>query len=319
MGNAEKIINYIRINGPSLPTQIAKLLETDSIIASAMLSDLVSKGLIKISSLKKGGSPLYYLPNRERDLEKFSTELSGYEKEAYELLKKDKILLNKQLSPQHRVAMSNIKDFAKPVVVKLGDGTEIKFFKWYELSNEDASEIIRERFFSEKIKETDNKKTQNEKKPEPVEQESSKETKTKQEKISEDSGLKNPKGIQDFEKPKHGTEQNQADEEDMQSNLNLNQLPEDIKKALSKNKLIAEDYEPKGRYAALVCHVDGFPSHKLLLYFIGKKRVNEKDVGLAFSMGYMKKKPLFLVSKGELTKEAEKFINRLGINFLKLD
>ena len=69
--NHEKIINILRIRGPSLPIQIAKELSMNSLFISAFLSELADSKRIKVSSLKVGGSPLYYLIGQEEKLENF--------------------------------------------------------------------------------------------------------------------------------------------------------------------------------------------------------------------------------------------------------
>ena len=60
----DKILNFLKFSGPSLAMRIAKNIEQDSIIASAYLSELVEQRKIKISNLKIGTSPLYYLPGQ---------------------------------------------------------------------------------------------------------------------------------------------------------------------------------------------------------------------------------------------------------------
>jgi len=60
--------------GPTLPAKVAKAINQPLLIASAALSDLSSQGKVKISNLKVGGSPLYYLPGQEEELMKFASK-----------------------------------------------------------------------------------------------------------------------------------------------------------------------------------------------------------------------------------------------------
>jgi len=46
VGDSDKILNFIRINGPVLPVQISKYVDTNILFAGAMLSELVSKKAI---------------------------------------------------------------------------------------------------------------------------------------------------------------------------------------------------------------------------------------------------------------------------------
>ena len=67
--NHEKIVEVINEKGPSLPIQIARKLSMNSLFISAFLSELVNSKRIKVSHLKVGGSPLYFLDGQEEQLE----------------------------------------------------------------------------------------------------------------------------------------------------------------------------------------------------------------------------------------------------------
>lgn len=107
-----KIIDSIKKRGPSLPIQIAKEIGINSLFTSAFLSELADENKIKVSSLKVGGSPLYFLEGQEEKLEKFHTYLPAKEIEAFLLLKNNKILKESEQEPAIRVALRSIKDFA---------------------------------------------------------------------------------------------------------------------------------------------------------------------------------------------------------------
>lgn len=110
----EKIIFILRKNGPGLPVYIAREIESSTLFTSAFLSELASEKRIKISHMKVGNSPLYYLPGQEQLLEKFSHHLKSKEKEAFTLLKEKKIIKDLKQDPAIRVALREIKDFAVP-------------------------------------------------------------------------------------------------------------------------------------------------------------------------------------------------------------
>ena len=67
----KKITDFLKSKGPGLPIQIAKEINQSSLFVSAYLSELADEKTIKISHLKVGGSPLYFLPGQEQLLEKF--------------------------------------------------------------------------------------------------------------------------------------------------------------------------------------------------------------------------------------------------------
>ena len=86
----EKIIFTLRRRGPCLPVHIANEIQTSILFASAFLSELVSEKKIKMSYMKVGSSPIYFIPGQERHLERFSEHLKSKEKEAFLLLRERK-------------------------------------------------------------------------------------------------------------------------------------------------------------------------------------------------------------------------------------
>ncbi len=110
-----RIISVIRQRGPSLPVHIARETGLSILFASAFLSELLSEKKIKISNMKVGSSPIYYLPGQETKLEPFSQYLNSKEREAFDLLKQKKILKDTEQEPPIRVALRAIKDFAVPL------------------------------------------------------------------------------------------------------------------------------------------------------------------------------------------------------------
>jgi NADH dehydrogenase/NADH:ubiquinone oxidoreductase subunit G len=108
-----KIISFLDSDGPSLPVRIAKKIEMEPVFASAILSELLNERRIKLSHMKIGASPLYLLPNQEKRLEDHDSNLKSVEREAYLKLKEKKFLIDKNEIPAIRVALRNLKDFAK--------------------------------------------------------------------------------------------------------------------------------------------------------------------------------------------------------------
>lgn len=111
----EGIIHHISTNGPSLPASIASQLKVPLLFISAFLSELYREEKLMMSHMKIGTSSLYLLPGQEKDLEKFIQHLNQREREALSILRSKKILKDSELSPVHRVAIREIKDFALPV------------------------------------------------------------------------------------------------------------------------------------------------------------------------------------------------------------
>ena len=109
-----RIISILESRGPSFPAHISKETGLDILFASVFLSELLSEKKIKITHMKVGSSPIYFIPGQEPKLENFSQYLKSREKDAFEILKNEKFLSDKLQEPAIRVALRSIKDFAIP-------------------------------------------------------------------------------------------------------------------------------------------------------------------------------------------------------------
>ena len=138
----ERILAIIKEKGPILPVQASKEINETILMTSARLSELLSAKHIKISNLKVGGSPLYYSAGQEAQLQKFTDNLNGMEKKAYDLLLQNKVLKDSEQEPAIRVALRQIKDFAIPLQVNYENKTEI-FWKWYLIDIKEAEPLIK--------------------------------------------------------------------------------------------------------------------------------------------------------------------------------
>lgn len=141
----QKILDLIQGRGPSLPVHVAKATGVSMIFAGAFLSELIAEKLVKTSHMRVGGSPLYLLPGQEPLLENFFHFLGSKEKEAFLLLKEQKILRDDQLDPASRVALRSLKDFAEQIIVKQKlDNLEKEFIFWryFVYSEDDAKKAI---------------------------------------------------------------------------------------------------------------------------------------------------------------------------------
>lgn len=137
----ERILSLARV-APIQPSHVAKALATNTIMAGAMLSELASKGVLRISHLKVGGSPLYYAPGNESQLDSFIRVLNEKDQKTCNLLKQEGILRDAAVDPLTRVSLRQVKDFATPLEVTHDGGKEL-FWKWYALPANDAETRIR--------------------------------------------------------------------------------------------------------------------------------------------------------------------------------
>ncbi|MEK6891195.1 MAG: hypothetical protein AABX03_03580 [Nanoarchaeota archaeon] len=132
-----KIMEFMALKGPSLPIHISSYLKIDTLLSGAFLSDLLSDKELKISNMRVGNSPVYFIPGQESQLEKFANYLGGKEKEAFYLLKEHKVLDDILILPAIRVALRSIKDFSFPF-----EHNGKLYWKYLGLNDNGTKEII---------------------------------------------------------------------------------------------------------------------------------------------------------------------------------
>ena len=343
MEQQDKILFMAR-ESPLTPTQVAKAIGKDSWIASAMLSALVEKGLLKISHVKIGSTPLYYAPNHSDQLQRFSSYLNEKDRRVYDLLKEKKILRENALDPLSRVCVKNIKDFARPLEVSFNNVKEI-FWKWYLLPDAEAEPIIRGILTGQQpAPQPEPSPSQPEPTPEPtppspesvshpqpepgpiLEQETKK-VKPEKQKIKPEKHKASPERPKTKKPPKKETQKRIVDKikEIIKkpktikgSDAFLKQL---VKYFENNNIKIIEQLEQK-RKSEFEFIVEIESSIGALTYFChakDKKKIGEADMSNAFVQGQLTKLPVLFLVTGTLTKQAEKMMpNFKGVAYRKI-
>ena len=282
----EKIVEFIKVHGPVLPVQISKHIGGSLLFSSAILGELVSSKRLLMSNIRIGSSPLYYYIGQEEKLNILYNHLANKEKEAYNLLKEKSILRDSTTEPAIRVALRNIKDFAIPLKVDFNGISEI-FWKWYLISNDQSSELIKKVLNpDELVKELE---------------------KIIPEEKNELVGLKEEEIFKPDKIRKERTKK-----------LLTNDFFKNIKKFFEDNniKIIASELIKNNKEIDYMVEI---PSPLGMLRFFvkakDKKRINEDDLTLAQSKTRL---PVMFLSSGELNKEAEQHIKDNGIIFKKI-
>lgn len=274
MIDKKEVLSIVKEKGPVLPRDIVKELGGDTIITGAILSQLADKKEIKISHAKIGGSPVYYVQNQEEKLQMLYNYLHEKEKMAHDLLKQKKIIRDIKAEPAIRIALRNIKDFAKALEVNIFGKREI-FWKWYLFPNADAERIIRETLKLE-LPKTEPKKEIPTREPEKKEE--MQQTLKKEKVVVEESDL--------LSKIKRIFNEKQIEIIETQT--------------LRKNS----DIEMIIRIPSQVGRLNYFCKIR------NKKKSNDKDLSSAYVQGEMKKLPVLYVITGELTKKAEAMLEK---------
>ena len=265
----EKILEFLRDNGPSLPVHIARNVEMDMIFTSAFLSELISNQKVKTSYMKVGTSPIYYLPGQEGRLEKFSEYVKGKEKEAYEILKKKEFILDSEADPAIKVALRSIKDFAKPFENK---GNLVWRYFLIEQNKYDSP------------KEENKKEEVNEKTKEYPEKETPKEIKPVKKKVKEIKKSKTKKSTKE------------KDEKFFNK----------VKEYLEKKGLEISDIISFNKKDLVLKVIQG--GKEKLLFAYNKKRITEKDILNAYKKSEERNLNYILFSLGEPLKKTQNLI-----------
>ncbi len=288
---SDKALSLIRFRGPSLPVDIAKHIGTDTLLASAVLSELVSNGRLKLSTLKVGGSPLYYIKGQEARLQEHTKHLHEKEQKAYNLLKEKQVLRDKELAPVERVALRSIKDFAVPLTVK-ANGKEDLVWKFHTVSNEEAEPLIRKILgIGAKKKE---KLEEVQKRPEVKQETLVAEKRDKQEPKESIKEIKEEK----TEKPKaraEPTDEFHISLIEFFSKNNIEVVDENVVRKKKEIDFILKIPSPVGT----------------LMYYCkakSKKRSNDADLSTAYVQGQAKKLPVLYLTTGELSKKANEML-----------
>lgn len=285
LGNKrEKTLEIVKLKGPLLPVQVAKEIDTDIMFAGAILSELIANGKIKITSVKIGGSPLYYVDSQEQKLQELVKNLNEKDQKTAELLKEKKVLKDSECDSLQRFSLRQIKDFAKSIQVKEGNEIEL-FWKWYLVKDEEAEDLVK------KIIGKEEKVIEKpvEEKPEEIEKEIEEKKPKIKEKIKKevkpDLGLKN---VHEYF-----------------SNNNIKILNADV---INKNKEINYIVEVNSEIGAI----------NFFVKYRDKKKLNEGDLSLALNEA--KNMPLIFLTTGSLNKKAERLMETeyKGIIFRKL-
>jgi len=296
------VLTIVENKGPVLPRDVVKEVGGDTFLVGAILSQLVDKKEIKISHTKIGGSPVYYTSGQKEKLQDLYKFLKEKEKEAYDLIKSKQVMRDATSPPAIRVALRNIRDFAKPLEVKIKGVKEI-FWKWYLLDNNKVESFIREI-----VKKDFSSSTVKEKEPKPIEEEPPQVEKEKQQILQKEE----PKEIEEKKetpKPEIKTDEKQELLEQVKThftNKNIEIIEEKVIRKNSEIEMIVNVPSPVGML-------------KFFCKIRKKKKNTDKDLSSAYVEGQMKKLPVLYVTTGTFTKKAEQLLEtEFNMAILKL-
>jgi hypothetical protein len=283
----DQLLILVKQKGPCLPSDVYKELNTNQLFASAMLGELVSAGIIKVTNLKRGSSPYYYVDEQKEKLQNLVQYLNDKDRMAFNLIKDSQILKDLDQTPLMRVALRSIKDYAVPLNINFNNQIQT-FWKWYLLSNQEA-EIKIKQFLGILPKET-----------------------KKEEKIEEQRKITQIPAQQKEEIRKEPTEKPQTKPK----------IPQDVKtpfldeltKYFSKNNITVLNQEITNKSKTEIDFIIELPSPvgKLQYYCKAKdkKKIADGDIASAFVQGQQKRLPVLLLINGTMTKKAQEMLTK---------
>jgi len=288
----EKIVMLAKVK-PLQPADVAKAADVDTIVAGAILSDLSSKKLLKVSHLKVGSSPLYYVPSNKEQLLKFIDYLNEKDKDTVNLLKEKKVLRPSGESPLVRVSLQNIKDFAVPLEVVLKDRKEI-FYKWFLLSDDEAKLIIEHILEKSESFQRKEKTSENVEKQEPLVK--------KQEKIEERSKPVVKKELQEKKFVEKRMSAPSIDSFFEKNKIKIMQVIENKKK--SACEYLIKLPTPVG-------------SVKFFCAVLTKSKISDADISKVIVKSQMRKLPGILLFSGKMTNKAQELSRNISEIIIK--
>ncbi len=284
----ERIIAIISEKGPSLPVQIARMINVAPMFSSVFLSELYEDSKLRMSHLKVGSSSLFFIPGQEPQLENFTEYLNQREKEAFFLLKKNSVLDDELQTPVTRVALRAIKDFALPFKIVV-DNKEKIFWKFFTLPEEELrikmNHIINPLLPLPKTEPKEIVSKSQADAPVPTAPAS-----TLQE-ASEDNSIAKEKS-----KPK-------------QKKPSPSEFSENLKEYLAAKdvEIIESILEKKKEFTAKVRIDTLFGKQEYYLIAKDKKKITETDLTLALQKAQSEKMPALILSPGEIDKKAQNY------------
>lgn len=304
----EKILQTLRLRGPSLPVHFAKEINQSMLFTSAFLSELLSEKKLKTSHMRVGSSPIYFLQEQKAGLEKYATHLKSKEKDAFDLLQEKKFLKDSEQNPPIQVALRAIKDFAIPFTSQ-----EELYWKYFIADMDDFKETPKKQELKSETKEEEIQKQPEEKIMTSIEKE--KETETSTTKIEEifdkpekPIPYRTHQKLELKEKPKQISKKKESKKKTTNSKANekfFNKIKEHLQETnseiidiigFSKTDLILKIKEN---------------SEELILIAYNKKRVDEKDILNAYKkaseIGFKYK----IICLGEPAKKTQNLIDAI--------
>jgi len=234
-------------------------------------------------------------------------------------------LRDTRLEPLQRVSLRQIKDFAIPLKVQIGNNVEL-FWKWYLISGQEAESIVKKMLGNNLPKKTVEKSALQQKvklnSPKPIRRIFTKpkikrpEIKTQAKPIlkKKEPDKPKPKPIQKQPEPKKIVEQEEMiGPKPFIDTTGVDEFVKSVHKFFKKNRIdmLEQNIIRKGSEVDFIVTVPSTVGS--LTYYCkakSKKRNNDTDLASAMVRGQMKQLPVLYLMTGELTKRAKEMVHK---------
>lgn len=290
----EHVLEAVKMRDYVVPSDLIRQFNVNTFIIGAVLSDLVNDKKLAITTVKIGGSPAYYAPEKKENIQQLVKYLNEKDKVTFTILQAKKVLADAEQTPLVRVSLRAIKDYAKPIEVTANGETKL-FWKWYLATDQEVQDGIRVSLLSS----SQHKEvvvSQQVQPAQPIVQQSLE----KIEKLSSDIlvSKKQPK-------QKKLKEVKQEDAQQYLSPLPQDAFVQFVQSFLQKKGIAVQSLSlvKKLEVEGIISIPTAFGP---VLYFCKakqKKKCTETELGAAFIAGQLKKLPTLLLFSGEFSKK----------------
>lgn len=302
----DEVLAAVKMRGPIIPLGIRKILgKGDSITIGAALADLTQRKHVKVTAVKQGGSPFYYVEGQEAKLEICGQFLNEKDRRTFDRLRVQKVIRDKTQDPLTRVSLRQIRDFSKPVQFTF-EGEEELFWKWYMTTDEQAYEAINIMLGLKKPEPVPEPKIEEPKQEPPVQ---TAPQQVQHQEPQRQPEPEKPKTQKTEPKQKHERQAALAESPDTEP---ITEIDEDfftkLKKYFDKNNIRIIEINiirKNSEYDLVIQMSTPFGSAQYFCKAKNKKKSSDGDLSSAYLQGQNRRLPTIYLTTGEVAKKAK--------------
>ena len=295
----EHVLEAVKMKDYVVPSDLIRQFNVNTFIIGAVLSDLVSDKKLIATTVKIGGSPAYYAPEKKENIQQLVKYLNEKDKTTFTLLQNKKVLADTDQTPLVRVSLRTIKDYAKPIEVTINNETKL-FWKWYLATDQEVQDGIRVSLLSSPQKEVIV--------PQQTVQPAQTVIHQSLEKITPAASLP----LKKQPRQRKLKEVTQEIPQQALAPLPLDAFVQTVQSLLQKKGIAVHSLSlvKKGEVEGVVSIPTAFGPVTYFCKAKQKKKCTETELGAAFIAGQLKKLPTLLLFSGDISKKMNDGIER---------